>query len=125
MRYGIDGWAKNTLKLHKKGYTLQMIEEVIEMTKAAGIRVSINLVIGIPNETEADIDETIENMLSNAHRFDCIENVNTLLLLAGSVYWEAPEAHGIIFHEPKEELIRRHPRIIPVEFWHGASDPYI
>ena len=104
LRYGIDGWSKNTLKLHKKGYTLDMIEEVLTYTKDAGIGVGINLVIGIPGETDADIDETIKNIIRNRNKFDLIENLNTLILTTASVYWTDPAKFGIVLHGDKEEL---------------------
>lgn len=124
LRYGIDGWSKNTLKLHRKGYTLQMIEDVIGMTKGAGISVSINLVIGIPYETETDIDETIENIISNKHLYDSIENINTLMLYNGSLYWEDPEKYDIVFHQDKELLFKNNAQNIPVDNWH-SENPYI
>jgi len=124
LRYGIDGWSKNTLKLHKKGYTLKMIEEVIGYTYNAGIGVSVNLVIGIPGETDEDIDETIQNIVKNRHCYDSIENINTLMLFAGSIYWEEPEKHGIKFIGNKEEIYRQYPRMIPCEYWF-SEDPFI
>lgn len=124
LRYGIDGWSKNTLKLHKKGYTLGMIEEVLSYTRRAGMLVAMNLVIGIPHETEDDIDETIENMIRNRDYYDTIENLNTLLLTAGSIYWENPEQYGIRFREDRESLYRRNPKVIPNELWYSV-DPYI
>jgi hypothetical protein len=124
LRYGIDGWAKNTLKLHKKGYTINMIEKTIEMTKAAGLVVAINLVIGIPFETEKDIDETIDNMVRNRHNFDMIENINTLVLNAGSIYHAEPEKHGIKFNGDKAQIYRDHPTAVPSQLWYSV-DPYI
>lgn len=124
LRYGIDGWSKQTLKLHRKGYTLAMIEDVIRMTKAAGISVAINLVIGIPNETEQDIDETIDNMVRNKAFFDTIENINTLMLFAGSLYWDNPDKYGIVFHGDRSELYKKYPQCVPVEYWHSVT-PYI
>lgn len=124
LRYGIDGWSKQTLKLHRKGYTLAMIEDVIRMTKAAGISVAINLVIGIPNETEQDIDETIDNMVRNKAFFDTIENINTLMLFAGSLYWDNPDKYGIVFQGDREALYKKYPQCVPVEYWHSVT-PYI
>ncbi len=124
LRYGIDGWSKNTLKLHKKGYTLGMIDEVIRFTKNAGIGVTINLVIGIPYETEKDIDETIENMIRNKSYFDQIENINTLMLFAGSIYWEQPEKFGIRFVGEREALYKKYPKVMPVDYWY-SEEPFI
>ena len=124
LRFGIDTWAKNTLKLQKKGYTLGMIEEVLGFTKQADIQVGINLVIGIPGETDDDIEEMIDNIIRNQHLFDLIENLNTLLLTTASVYWTDPGKFGIVLHEDKDALERMHPVVIPSNLWHSV-DPYI
>lgn len=124
LRYGIDGWSRNTLRLHKKGYNPRMINELLKMTKDAGILVAINLVLGIPYETEEDIDETIENMVANAHSLDTIENINTLMLIAGSIYWEKPEELGMRFRSDKEMLFKQYPKYIPYEHWYSI-EPYI
>lgn len=124
LRFGIDAWSKNTLKLQKKGYTLAMIEEVLGHAKNAGIRVGINLVIGVPGETEADIDETIENIIRNREKFDLIENLNTLLLTTASVYWTDPTKFNIVLHEDQGELERKYPVTVPSSSWHSTA-PYI
>ncbi len=124
LTYGIDGWSRNTLKLHRKGYTIQMIEDVLKYTSNAGIIASMNLVVGIPHETEQDIDETIENIVKNKDRINGIENLNTLILSNGSIYWENPEKHGIRFLAPKEELYQKYIKMIPYEYWY-SEDPYI
>lgn len=124
LRYGIDGWSKNTLKLHKKGYTLSMIEEVLSYTKSAGIGVGINLVIGIPGETDADIDETIDNIIKNRDKFDLIENLNTLILTTASVYWTDPAKFGIVLQGNMEELEVKYPVVIPTTLWHSTG-PFI
>jgi len=124
LRYGIDGWSKNALKLHKKGYTIQMIEEVLRYTKLAGIYVTINLVIGIPHETNADVDEAIENMIKNKGNFDAIENLNTLILSTGGLYREHPEKYGIKFRRKKEEIDKKFPKSVPESLWYSV-DPYI
>jgi len=124
LRYGIDGWSRNTLKLHKKGYTLQMIEDVLGHTKAAGIGVAINLVIGIPGETDKDIDETIDNLIKYRYLYDVVENLNTLILTTASVYWTDPEKFNIVLHEDKEKLERENPVVIPIDMWHSEG-PYI
>lgn len=124
LRYGIDGWSKNTLKLHKKGYTLDMIEEVLTYTKSAGIGVGINLVIGIPGETDADIDETIANIIKNRDKFDLVENLNTLILTTASVYWTDPEKFGIVLQGNKDDLELKYPIVIPTSLWH-SNGPFI
>lgn len=124
LRYGVDTWSAHTLKLQKKGYTVDMIKEVLGYTKAAGITVYINLVIGIPHETEDDISEIIQNIVDNRDVVDRIENLNTLMLGAGSVYWEDPEGQGIRFRRPREELYNEFPRFIPSQYWY-SEEPYI
>lgn len=124
LTYGIDGWSKNTLKLHKKGYTISMIEEVVKCTANAGITVSMNLVVGVPGETDQDIDETIENILKNKQYIDGIENLNTLILSNGSIYWEQPERFGIRFRGDRRAIYQANVKMIPTDLWYSV-DPYI
>jgi len=124
LTYGIDGWSKNTLWLHKKGYTVEMIEDVIKYTFNAGITVSMNLVIGIPHETEQDIDETIDNIIKNKKYIEGIENLNPIILSTGSIYWETPEKFGIHFRKDKDLIYRENVKKIPYDDWY-STEPYI
>ena len=57
--YGCESGSEHTLKLMKKNTTVYKNIEAIELTKKAGITCDVNILIGIPGETEDDLIETI------------------------------------------------------------------
>ena len=52
-----------------------------------------------------------------------MENINILLLNAGSEYYNSPEKYGIHFYCNKEQVYREHPYYIPHDQWY--SEPCI
>ena len=124
LRFGVDAFSDNTMRLQKKGYTSEMVSQNLKDCWEAGIYTEVNWVIGVPGETEADIDEGIELILRNQPYIGRLANFNPLILVNGSVYWIDPESHGIKFREPKEDLFARFPRAIPADLWY-SENPYI
>ena len=124
LRFGIDAFSKNTLKLQKKGYTVDTIRQNMKDCWEAGIFTEVNWVIGVPGETEEDVEEGIALMLEIRDYVGRLANINPLILVNGGVYWLEPENYNIKFQEPKEELYKKHPRFIPADKWH-SEEPYI
>lgn len=124
LRFGVDAWSHNTLRLQRKGYTKDKIFQTLKDCYDAEIYTEVNTVIGIPGETEEDIDETIEMKIKCKPYIGRIANINTLILAVGGVYWEEPEKHNIIFRGDKTEIYKKNPFRIPDELWY-STNPYI
>ena len=124
LRFGIDAFSENTLRLQKKGYTVEMICQNLKDCWEVGIFTEINWVIGVPGETEKDVEEGIELILKNSKYIGRLANINPLILVNGSVYWIDPAAHNIVFNEPKEQIYAKYPRALPADQWH-STEPYI
>jgi radical SAM superfamily enzyme YgiQ (UPF0313 family) len=124
LRFGIDAFSENTLRLQKKGYTSAMVSQNLKDCWEAGIYTEVNWVIGVPGETEEDIDEGIGLFLDNAEYIGRLANINPLILVNGGVYWIDPEAHKIKFKAPKEEVYTKYPRALPADIW-WSEEPYI
>jgi radical SAM superfamily enzyme YgiQ (UPF0313 family) len=124
LRFGIDAFSENTLRLQKKGYTTATIRQNLKDCWQASIFSEVNWVIGVPGETEADIDESIALILENKLYIGRLANINPLILVTGGVYWMEPEKHNIHFRGNKEELYAAHPRALPAHLWY-STDPYI
>jgi hypothetical protein len=124
LRFGVDAFSENTLRLQKKGYTPRMISQNLKDCWEAGIFTEVNWVIGVPGETEADCDEGVDLILANRPYIGRLANINPLILVNGSVYWIDPESHGIRFREPQQELYQRDPRVLRADSWYSV-DPYI
>lgn len=124
LRFGVDAFSENTLKLQKKGYTVEMLSRNLKDCWESGIFTEVNWVIGIPGETDQDIDEGIELIIKNKDYIGRLSNINPLILVNGGVYWLDPEAHNIHFRKEKKELYEKYPRGIPASLWYSEK-PYI
>ncbi|MDC0476494.1 B12-binding domain-containing radical SAM protein [Alphaproteobacteria bacterium] len=124
LRFGIDAFSENTLRLQKKGYTKDTVRQNLKDCFEAGIFSEVNWVIGVPGETEEDCEEGVEFILENKQFIGRIANINPLILVNGSVYWIDPEAHGIKFNGNREEIFNENERTVPSGKWYSV-DPYI
>lgn len=124
LRFGVDAWSRRTLRLQNKGYTIEMAERALTACSSAGIRTTVNLIVGVPGETEGDVDEAIENIVRMRGSIASVENINTLMLFRGGFYWDNPEKYEIRFRVDREELYRTYPHSIPSQHWYSES-PYI
>jgi radical SAM superfamily enzyme YgiQ (UPF0313 family) len=124
LRFGVDAFSENALRLQKKGYTTADVSQNLKDCWEAGIFTEVNWVIGVPGETDADIEEGIQLILKNQAYIGRLANINPLILSTGSVYWLEPEKHHIHFRGSKEELYRDHPRAIPAHLWY-STEPLI
>lgn len=125
LRFGVDAWSENTLKLQKKGYTVPMVIQNLKDVWEAGIYTEVNTVIGIPGETDDDIERTIELKGICKPHIGRVANINKLMMIHGSVYWEEPDKHNIKFiGGTKEEMFAKYPDHIPAELWYSEG-PFI
>jgi radical SAM superfamily enzyme YgiQ (UPF0313 family) len=124
LRFGVDAFSKNALRLQKKGYTPEIISQNLKDCWEAGIFSEINWVIGVPGETDADVDEGIELIVKNKPYIGRLANINPLILSNGSVYWLEPEKHNIRFRGDKDELFEEFPRALPADRWY-SEEPFI
>jgi len=124
LRFGVDAFSANTLRLQKKGYTVEMVCQNLKDCWESGIYTEVNWVIGVPGETDADVDEGIALILRNQKYIGRLANINPLIMVNGGVYWIDPEAHNIVFREPREQLYAKYPRALPADTWYSTG-PYI
>ena len=124
LRFGVDGWSANVLKIQNKGYTVDLIKRNLKDCHAAGIYIEVNAVIGCPGETEQDVDDSIALMLECHKYIGRLANINPLQLLRGSIYFRDPETYGIKFTRPREELEANNFAGLPEDVWY-SEDPYI
>jgi NAD(P)-dependent dehydrogenase (short-subunit alcohol dehydrogenase family)/radical SAM superfamily enzyme YgiQ (UPF0313 family)/Tfp pilus assembly protein PilF len=124
LRFGVDGWTNHVLRLQKKGYTMKMVGENLRNCFEAGIIVTVNVVIGVPGETDEDIQEMIDNMIQLKPYIHIVENIHSLMLAAGSQYYLEPEKYNIHFRGDKEDIYAQNPHMVPPHLWY-SEEPYI
>lgn len=57
--FGVESANENTLKSQNKGYSLEKVRRAFSLCRQLGIRTMATFIIGLPGETEADIQNTI------------------------------------------------------------------
>ncbi|MBI2088393.1 MAG: radical SAM protein [Deltaproteobacteria bacterium] len=124
LRFGVDAWSKHVLRLQKKSNNMDHVFQNLRDCHNAGIRTAVNIVLGVPGETEADVDETIGNLVRCKNSIDLVEGINTIILAGGSEYFNYPDEHKIRFRGDKDEIYRKHRYVIPPDLWY-SEDPYI
>ena len=124
MRFGVDGWSDRLLRLQRKGSTIAIVERVLTASRAAGLWTSVNIVVGVPGETEEDVDAMIANLIRMSPYIDNVDNFNALELPIGSLYLEEPERHAIRFRDDWKPAEDAPPRVVPGEMWYSEG-PFI
>lgn len=124
LRFGVDGWNDHALQLQRKGYNMKLVFENLSASQGLGITTCVNLVLGVPGETESDVDEMIANLLKCRDYINLVESLNTLILAAGAEYYLDPDQYKIRFRGDKEKIYLEHPYFIPTDLWY-SEDPFI
>ena len=124
LRFGVDALSENTLRLQRKGYTKQMVLDNLKHCHKLGIFTEINVVIGVPGETDADIEESADFIIEMKPYIGRVAFINPLMLFVGSVYYFEPEQHNIKFNGDKDELYRQYFVSLPDSAWY-STEPYI
>ena len=112
------------MKLQKKGYGPDIVEQNLRDCHEAGIFTEVNWVIGVPGETEEDYKEGVDFILKNRKYIGRMANINPLILVNGSVYWINPEEHGIKFKVPQDQIASDNERYVPSNLWY-STNPFI
>lgn len=124
LRFGVDGWTDHVLRLQRKGYSMRTVEQNLRDCNRAGLLAAVNMVIGVPGETEDDVEESIRNITRLRHLLDSISTINMLILANGSRYYMNPEQHNIRFRGDRDQIYRDNPLFIPDQLWY-SEEPYI
>ena len=80
--------------------------------------------LGVPGETEEDVDEMIRNLVACKDYIQSVESLNTLILAGGSEYLQNPDQYKIRFRGDRETILRENPYYIPPDLWY-SDEPYI
>jgi len=103
LNFGADAFTENTIKQQMKGYTLDTLIQNHRDCATAGVTPQINIVIGVPGETDQDMLDTIALLGGNRDCFPVINNINVAMLVQNSVYWFQPDKFNIHFYGDREE----------------------
>jgi anaerobic magnesium-protoporphyrin IX monomethyl ester cyclase len=96
--FGMETVNRRLIKLIRKGSTREIIERILRDCCAAGIRVTLNCMIGFPTETMEEADDTVEfvdslGRLQPDLAFKC--NTGFVFVPRLSAFGQTPEKFGI------------------------------
>lgn len=92
--YGIELPTDKMLKFIGKKLTVKQAKSALRMAHEAGIWNGVNLIVGMPYETEEDIRQTVEFIQENEQFID-IYGPNKFELKKGSLFTTDPQRYGI------------------------------
>ena len=124
LRFGVDGLSENTLRLQRKGYTKDMVMQNLKHCHDLGIYTEINVVIGVPGETDEDVEESADFIIEMKPYIGRVAFINPLMMFVGSVYYFEPEHHNVKFRSDKDELYKQYFVSLPDSAWY-SENPYI
>jgi|SRR3989344_59380 len=65
LNYGIESGSQRMLNIMRKGVTVEQASKAVMMTRKAGIKDWLSFIIGFPEETKEDIEQTIKFCINN------------------------------------------------------------
>jgi len=92
--FGMETASPALLKKVRKGIDLADLEKVLQLTSRYGIWTGVEVICGLPHETEEDINMTINFLLKNKKNIDRIY-CNVFDLRDHSLMFLHPEEYGI------------------------------
>ncbi len=95
LMYGVESFSDNVLKRMNKNLTRRIAEQVIEDTYRAGIRASVNIIVGFPGETEADFRETMDALRRIRKHIVQVCVLSVCLINNDSMMDKDPQSFGI------------------------------
>lgn len=108
--YGLESGSQYILdKMQKKLY-LETAEVVIRNTHKAGIRTTVNIIVGFPSETEKAVLETADFIKRNIKFMNSVY-FHPLVVMPGSLLWEKKESFDI-----------KIPEINGLNLWHTEDN---
>ncbi|MBI2945846.1 MAG: cobalamin B12-binding domain-containing protein [Candidatus Wallbacteria bacterium] len=93
--YGTESGSDRVLKLMGKFSPASVSAQNIKDTHEAGIRTSINIIVGYPGETQDDFEQTLAFLDHSAPWIDEVTNVSSLVVMPGTYIAENQKEFGI------------------------------
>ena len=97
-RYGVETGSQKLSDRMRKGYSIEVIEQILKSAAHADILNHVNFLVGFPGETEKDVQETLDFIDRTAKHIHSAR-INPFYLPPGSPMALAPEKHGIRLKE--------------------------
>jgi len=92
--FGIETASQRMLNYIKKGVSVEQLEQIVRWAHELGIWTGVEIICGLPHETDKDIETTIEFLTRNKKYINRFY-YNTFDLRGGSLLFCEPKKYGI------------------------------
>jgi radical SAM superfamily enzyme YgiQ (UPF0313 family) len=106
--WGLESGSRSMQKKIHKGIDIDELAQILEWSHEAGIYNSLEVVAGLPTETDEDIEETVNLIKALRSRVDQVY-LNPFSLITGSLMQKIPEKYGITNVKPVATIFQRNP----------------
>lgn len=104
IRFGVETGSQRLLDKMNKRYRLEEMERILRDSHEVGIWNAIYLLVGLPEENQNDIDQTIEFIQRNQEHIHGAA-INIYFLLRGTDIYLHPDRYGIQMLNPNDQDI--------------------
>jgi len=92
LAYGFESASKKVLRANSKGYDLKQVDDVVEMTRQAGIAICANFIVGLPEDDFDSMQETLVRMMDINAEW---ANIYSAMAYPGSKLYEQAVREGL------------------------------
>lgn len=103
LRFGFETACADHLRTIRRGYKKDAARHVLAASRRAGIRTTINLMVGFPGETDETVEETARFIEENRDSIDRIDSINTLSVMPGTEIHRRRGELGIVIDDATGE----------------------
>jgi radical SAM superfamily enzyme YgiQ (UPF0313 family) len=94
LMFGLESISQHVQEIIKKGVDIDVVWRSLHDLKEAGIKVHLFMILGVPGETEEDMQANIDFMLQNTDLYETVQ-LAPFELIIGSPISKVPERYGI------------------------------
>ena len=95
MDFGLESAAPNVLKLMGKNFSAETAERNIRDCFEAGIKTYLNIILGFPGETDADVELTKQFLLANKRWISHLGEPSECIIAQNNLLYRNPEKFGV------------------------------
>lgn len=106
--WGLESGSKKLQKMFHKGIDFDEFAQIMQWSHEAGIYNSLEVIAGMPGETDEDIEETVA-MLHRLRPWVDQMYLNPFSLITGSMMHKNPEKYGLKNVRPVATIFQRNP----------------
>lgn len=117
LTFGLETASSSLIKVINKRVTLDEAEKVLRWCADAGIWADLEIITGLPHESEVDFDETCDFLERNAEHINFF-NVNRYFVAPKSLMGARPELYGMKLRKHPEA----HQRLLDANYAWLTSD---